>query len=89
MELDVRPRIPRGVRLREDKVRHRWVLLAPERIFEVDGIGVEILKRCDGSTTLGEIIAGLAAAYEATPEQVTPDVTDFLQGLATKRIIDL
>ncbi len=29
---DARPRLPRGVRLREDKVRDRWVLLAPERV---------------------------------------------------------
>ena len=89
MDPGCRPRIPRGVRLREDKVRARWVLLGPERIFEVDGIGVDILKRCSGSATLGQIIADLAKAYGATPEQVAPDVKDFLQGLAAKRIIDL
>jgi pyrroloquinoline quinone biosynthesis protein D len=83
------PKLPRGVRLREDKVRSRWVLLAPERIFEIDGIGVEILKRCDGKASLGAIAADLAKAYDAEIAQVEPDVTAFVKGLAEKRIIDL
>ena len=61
---DARPRLPRGVRLREDKVRDRWVLLAPERIVKVNPIAVEILKLCDGSRTLGEIVAGLAERFK-------------------------
>lgn len=83
------PKLPRGVRLREDKVRARWVLLAPERIFEIDGIGVEILKRCDGKASLGAIAADLAKVYEADIAQVEPDVVAFVKGLAEKRIIDL
>jgi pyrroloquinoline quinone biosynthesis protein D len=83
------PKLPRGVRLREDKVRARWVLLAPERIFEIDGIGVEILKRCDGKTALSTIAADLAKVYDTDLAQVEPDVTAFVQGLAEKRIIDL
>jgi len=40
MEREWTPRLPRGVRLREDRVRGRWVLLAPERIFEIDCPGL-------------------------------------------------
>jgi pyrroloquinoline quinone biosynthesis protein D len=84
-----RPRLPRGVRLRHDRVRDRWVLLAPERIFELDEIGLEILKRCDGSVTAEEMSAALAAAFGASPEEVRPDVEAFLKDFADKRVIDL
>ena len=61
---DAKPRLPRGVRLREDKVRERWVLLAPERVVKVNPIAVEILKLCDGSRTLGEIVDGPRRALQ-------------------------
>jgi len=83
------PRLPRGVRLRHDRVRDRWVLLAPERIFELDEIGVEILKRCDGRLTVEEIAGALAAAFGAAPEEVRPDIESFLKDFADKRVIDL
>jgi len=84
-----RPRLPRGVRLRHDHVRDRWVLLAPERIFELDEIGLEILKRCEGSVTVEEMSAALAVDFGASPEEVRPDVEAFLKDFADKRVVDL
>ena len=89
LSADTVPRLPRGVRLRYDRARDRWVLLAPERIFELDEIGVEILKRCDGSTTAGELSDALAKAFAADPEEVRVDVDAFLSDFAAKRVIDL
>jgi pyrroloquinoline quinone biosynthesis protein D len=86
---EARPRLPRGVRLREDKVRERWVLLAPERVVKVNPIAVEILKLCDGSRTLGEIVAGLAERFKADPERVGTDVRALLASLAEKRMAEL
>ena len=83
------PRLPRGVRLRHDRVRGRWVLLAPERIFELDDIGAEILRRCDGATQVGQLVDQLAEAFEADAEDVRSDVEQFLQDFADKRVIDL
>jgi pyrroloquinoline quinone biosynthesis protein D len=82
------PRLPRGVRLRHDKVRNRWVLLAPERIFEVDDIGVEILKRCDGRS-LNTLLDDLAKAFDAKVEDIRGDVEMFLKDFALKRVVDL
>ena len=86
---DARPRLPRGVRLREDKVRERWVLLAPERILKVNPIAVEILKLCDGERTLQEIVAGLAERFKADPARVGADVRALLASLAEKRMAEL
>ena len=84
-----RPRLPRGVRLREDKVRDRWVLLAPERVVKVDPIAVEILKLCDGARSLGEIVADLALRFNADAGRIGTDVRAMLASLADKRIVEL
>jgi len=86
---DAKPRLPRGVRLREDKVRDRWVLLAPERIVKVNPIAVEIIKLCDGSRSLAEIVAGLAERFNADPERVGADVRGLVASLADKRMVEL
>ncbi len=86
---DARPRLPRGVKLREDKVRARWVLLAPERIVKVNAIAVEILKLCDGRRTLAEIVAGLAERFKADPARISADVRALLASLAEKRMAEL
>lgn len=83
------PRLPRGVRLRYDRARDRWVLLAPERIFELDEIGVEILKRCDGRTSAWELSDALALAFAAEPDEVRADVEAFLADFSDKRVLDL
>ena len=52
---DAKPRLPRGVRLVHNEAQGGWVLLAPERVFKADQIAVEIIKRCTGEATFGEI----------------------------------
>jgi pyrroloquinoline quinone biosynthesis protein D len=84
-----RPRLPRGVRLREDKVRDRWVLLAPERVVKVNPIAVEILRLCDGARTLSEIVAELAQRFNADAGRVGTDVRALLASLADKRMAEL
>jgi pyrroloquinoline quinone biosynthesis protein D len=82
------PRLPRGVRLRHDTIRNRWVLLAPERIFEVDDIGVEILKRCDGRS-LTDMLHDLALAFNMKPDDIRNDVETFLKDFTQKRVVEL
>ena len=86
---DARPHLPRGVRLRYDAVRSEWNLLGPERVFKLDAIAVEILKRCNGTTTFGDIIADLATAFSADPVRVRKDVSALLNELVQKRMVDL
>jgi pyrroloquinoline quinone biosynthesis protein D len=88
MSAEWKPFLPRGVRLRHDVVRDRYILLAPERIFEIDQVGVEILKRCDGRG-MKAMLDDLATAFEATPDQIRGDVESFLKGFADKRVLEL
>ncbi len=83
------PSLPRGVKLRFDKARDVWVLLAPERVFMPDNIAVEILKRCDGKATFAEIVDDLAQTFSASRDQVATDVAVMLQDLADKGMVAL
>ena len=84
---EVVPALARGVKLRFDKARDAWVLLAPEKVLMPDQIAMEILKRCDGKATMAEIIEDLAVTFSADRDQVAGDVRAFLQGLADKGML--
>jgi pyrroloquinoline quinone biosynthesis protein D len=86
---DVRPRLPRGVRLVHNEAQGGWVLLAPERIFQADAIAVEIIKRCTGDSTFAAIVDDLAKIYSAPRDRILADVTALLRGLADKRLLEL
>ncbi len=83
------PRLPRHVKMRFDQRRDRWIVLAPERVLMPDEIAVEILKRCDGKTSVSAIVANLAAAYEAPADEIGKDVAEMLQDLADKGFVEL
>jgi pyrroloquinoline quinone biosynthesis protein D len=82
------PRLPRGVRLRQDEARGGWVLLAPERILQPDPVAVEILTRVDGRSNLKAIVDDLALAFSAERERIDADVRSFLGGLAEKGFVE-
>ncbi len=81
------PRLPRGVRLKFDKPRDQWVVLAPERLFELDAIALAIIQACDGKSSVAGIVDGLAEAYGAPREVILRDVIQLLQDFADKGVI--
>ncbi len=81
------PRLPAHVKMRFDKNRERWVVLAPERVLMPDETALDILKRCDGKATVGAIVAALAAEYDAPADVIAEDVTLLLQDLADKGLL--
>ena len=82
------PRLGRGVRLKHDEVRARWTLLAPERMFTLDAVAVEIIKRVDGKADLGTIVDELAATFNAERDLILTDVRAFLSDLMERRAVD-
>ena len=76
-----------GVRLHFDTTRDAWVLLAPERVIEMEGPANEILQRCDGNRTVEQIIDELAVVYTADRVEIASDVTDMLAALVAKRML--
>jgi pyrroloquinoline quinone biosynthesis protein D len=84
-----RPRLLRGVRLKNDQVRKSWVLLAPERYLRLNAISVDILQRCDGAAALSAIVDELSQKYSADRAMVERDVRSLLNGLLEKRMLGL
>ena len=81
-------RMPRGVRLHDDRVRGRRVLLGPERALILDDIGQAILSELGAGVRISALIDGLAARYDAPRAQIAGDVRDFLDGLQAQRLLD-
>jgi pyrroloquinoline quinone biosynthesis protein D len=78
------PRLAPGVKLRHDAARDRWSLLAPERVLVPDEIALAILRKVDGSATIGAICDALAAEYAAPRDLIATDVLALLGDLADK-----
>lgn len=89
MQPDSRPRLARGVRLHEDRVRGRTVLLAPERVIAPNASAIEILRRCDGTATFTAMVSDLARMHRAEPGRVAADAEALLRDLASRRLVEL
>jgi pyrroloquinoline-quinone synthase len=63
------------------------VLLVPEQALQLNRTALELLKRCNGGATLGEIVARLADEYALSIEQVQTDVASFVGELERRRML--
>ena len=86
-QLPERPQLAPGVRLHFDRTRDTWVLLGPERIIELEGPARDILRLCDGSRSIDQIVDEIATIYTADKDQIAGDVTDMLMELIEKRLL--
>lgn len=81
------PRLAAGCRwggTEEDRV-----ILFPEGAIKLQGTGRQILERCNGQRTFGEIIEELQKEFGKTdPEKIRADIGMFLEQLQKKRIVD-
>jgi pyrroloquinoline quinone biosynthesis protein D len=65
------------------------VVLFPEGAIKLQGTGRQVLERCDGQRTFGEIIAELQSQFSAAdPAKIRADISQFLEQLRHKRIVD-
>ena len=78
-----RPALGPGFRLQWEEAQGCHVLLYPEGMVKLNGSAGEIMKRCDGQRTLGEIVADLEAAFSA--QNLSGDVTGFVALAAKQR----
>ena len=65
------------------------MILFPEGAIKLQGTGRKVLERCDGEHTFGQIIAELQDEFSvANPEKIRTDISQFLEQLRHKRIVD-
>jgi pyrroloquinoline quinone biosynthesis protein D len=82
-----KPVMPPHIKMRHDEGRGRWLILAPERVFDPDEIAVGILKLCDGQRSVGDIAGLMAKEYNAPAEEIEADIIAMLQDLADKGVV--
>jgi pyrroloquinoline quinone biosynthesis protein D len=81
-----RPLLAPHVRLTFDAVRERHVLLTPETVAVLNGTGVAILRLCDGTRTVAEIVAELRDRYDRVDAD---EVRSFLDRLTARHCVEL
>ena len=65
------------------------MILFPEGAIKLQGTGRQVLERCDGQRTFGEIIGELQKEFGTTdPQKIRRDIGLFLEQLQKKRIVD-
>ena len=81
------PRLAAGCRWggsEEDRM-----ILFPEGAIKLQSTGRQVLERCDGARTFGDIIAELQKEFDkADPGKIRADISSFLEQLQKKRIVD-
>ncbi len=82
-----KPALPRHIKLRHDAARGRWLILAPERVFDPDEIAVAVLKLCDGQRSVSDISEQLARDYNAPASEILGDVVTMLQDLSDRGVV--
>ena len=82
------PKLPRHAKLRFDEARKKWIINAPERVFELDEIAAEVMQLVDGESSIISIVDILVKKYEgASRDIIKKDVLSMLQPLAEKGFI--
>jgi pyrroloquinoline quinone biosynthesis protein D len=82
-----RPAIGRGFRLQWEAAQNAHGLLYPEGMIKLNGSAGEILKRCDGTTTLADITEDLERAFAAA--NLSGDVQRFVVMAVEKKWLQI
>lgn len=82
-----KPTIGRGYRLQWEPAQNAHVLLYPEGMIRLNVSAGEILKRCDGERTLGDIVSDLERTFETS--DIEDDITAFIAMAVTNKWVEL
>jgi coenzyme PQQ biosynthesis protein PqqD len=81
-----RPRLARRALLRRDDVREVDLVLLPERVLKLNPTAAVVLRLCDGSRTVGDLVTELGTRYEGG--DLRADVTSLLSRLAEQGVFE-
>ena len=84
-----RPKLSARARLQTDKVTGKPVLLYPEGVLVLNPTGQAIISLCTGEAALQEITNNLASRYKVSPEEILPDLTEYLNRLRARNLLEL
>jgi len=82
------PKLAKKARLKWDAREKKFMLLYPERGLLLNDSAAEIVKLCDGTRSVSQIIDAICAEKQADRDLVTKDVNDLLQKLRERRLLE-
>ena len=82
-----RPAVARGFRLQWEAAQNAHVLLYPEGMVKLNTSAGEILKRCDGATTIADITVDLERAFATS--DLYADVIRFVTFAVEKKWLQI
>lgn len=86
LNLDKIPVLNRGCRWREDKSTP--ALMIPEGMVKLSAGGVRVLRLCDGSKNISQILTELKSQHASDLSQkIEMDTVTFLKRLSEKRVL--
>jgi pyrroloquinoline quinone biosynthesis protein D len=83
-----RPRLVKRVRLQIDAVSGDPVLLHQEAIMVLNETGYEILRLCDGTHTIPEILQDLENQYPAARSVLSQEVVQYFEAISQRGLIE-
>lgn len=84
---DAVPKVGRNFRIQWEPAQEAYVLLYPEGMVKLNQSAGEILKRCDGATTVAAIVADLEASFST--QGLNADVIAFIELAVQQNWVDL
>ena len=82
-----RPAVARGFRLQWEAAQNAHVLLYPEGMIKLNTSAGEILKRCDGATTIADITSDLERVFATS--DLSADVIRFVAFAVEKKWLQI
>ncbi len=86
-DLTRRPQLASHVRLKVDPITGEPLLLFPEGMLMLNSTAHEIVRRCDGRTSIEEMAGQLAEEFDAGKEALLPDVLQNVEELSQRNLL--
>ena len=83
-----RPCLAKRARLQCDPLRGDPVLLHQEAVIVLNQTGYEILRLCDGTRTVPEIVQALENKYPAAQLILPREISQYLEAISQKGLIE-
>jgi pyrroloquinoline quinone biosynthesis protein D len=83
-----RPCLAKRARLRIDPVSGNPVLMHQEAVLVLNRSGYEILRLCDGTHSLSEVIQELQSRYPEAGPILTREVPEYVEAINQKGLIE-
>jgi pyrroloquinoline quinone biosynthesis protein D len=86
-DMSCRPLLAAHVRLKIDPIEGQPLLLYPEGMLVLNDTAHEIVRRCDGRTTLTELLRSLTEEFDADREVLRRDLIENLETLRGRNLL--